>query len=551
MTYGSTIHGLRRIRGLTQQQLAERAGLSLSLVRKIEYGVRQPSLATLQALATSLDVRFGDLLHDGADDVAAGRGARRVDGNQLGMTIRRARDARRLKRRQLAESARISVVFLKKIEAGERQPGVTTLSSLARGLDLQPHELLDGIDHVDLDNQPSQYRLVSRSDHASQADMQRETSESTQDEPLTWTSLMADSYRLNLGGYWIDAADKAIQASELSRYGSDEWSEAKLRAALLFEQASRDRDALKQIQAVEESLKEIEHPSPQVQARILNHRGWVLDEQYGRFVETLDLVDRSLPHAQEAGDPDLMRTDYHFRVRALSEQAMTEGDAWLEASPQQRIRPDITNRLEASLVRDWPASLQPGQPNPHDHLRRFMAEACLRRRDALVRLHDHQELFKSTGVLYLMDLAEAQVAATERQWKRAMTGARSGFEGYCQVHFPHGMALAAATEANAILKSGSVLTAKSRVFECLDLWILAMILHPYSTHPQMQAAYRGFQNTLKKVRYGEPAWADDYVSPDLERRVREREDLFQSLAYVYSELPDIIPHLIRASQTPH
>lgn len=59
---GTRIADLRRARNLTQESLAERAGLSAVTVAKLEQQTRNPSLATLHAIAKALDVGAGDLI---------------------------------------------------------------------------------------------------------------------------------------------------------------------------------------------------------------------------------------------------------------------------------------------------------------------------------------------------------------------------------------------------------------------------------------------------------------------------------------------------------
>jgi transcriptional regulator with XRE-family HTH domain len=55
---------LKKLRGkdITQKKLAERAGVSLTLVQKLEQGTRQASLTTLHKLASALDVEGCELL---------------------------------------------------------------------------------------------------------------------------------------------------------------------------------------------------------------------------------------------------------------------------------------------------------------------------------------------------------------------------------------------------------------------------------------------------------------------------------------------------------
>jgi len=60
---GDRLRRLRTERGLTQEQLAERAGVSVDLVKKLEQGRRESArLTTLTALASALDVPRSEML---------------------------------------------------------------------------------------------------------------------------------------------------------------------------------------------------------------------------------------------------------------------------------------------------------------------------------------------------------------------------------------------------------------------------------------------------------------------------------------------------------
>ncbi|MBI5882195.1 MAG: helix-turn-helix domain-containing protein [Elusimicrobia bacterium] len=52
----------RDLRGWTQEEFAERAGVHLSFIGQIERGIRKPSLATVQRMAEALGVDPGRLL---------------------------------------------------------------------------------------------------------------------------------------------------------------------------------------------------------------------------------------------------------------------------------------------------------------------------------------------------------------------------------------------------------------------------------------------------------------------------------------------------------
>ena len=59
--FGRQIRGLRRPRGITQEVLAQRSGLSADTIRRLEHGSFSPSLKTLQALCTGLNMRLSTL----------------------------------------------------------------------------------------------------------------------------------------------------------------------------------------------------------------------------------------------------------------------------------------------------------------------------------------------------------------------------------------------------------------------------------------------------------------------------------------------------------
>ena len=59
---GMTIKRLRTKRGLTQEALAQRAGVHRVYVAQIEAQTKVPSIATLEKLAKALGVKVGRLL---------------------------------------------------------------------------------------------------------------------------------------------------------------------------------------------------------------------------------------------------------------------------------------------------------------------------------------------------------------------------------------------------------------------------------------------------------------------------------------------------------
>lgn len=70
---GSAIRSLRSARGLTQIELAMRAGLSRATVSALETGHANPSVSTLTAIARPLGQTFAELVALGSRPRRAGR----------------------------------------------------------------------------------------------------------------------------------------------------------------------------------------------------------------------------------------------------------------------------------------------------------------------------------------------------------------------------------------------------------------------------------------------------------------------------------------------
>ena len=60
-SFGITIRLLRLSRKLKQEQLAEKSGLSLRHIKSIERGLSDPTLSTLEKIASALSLRVKEL----------------------------------------------------------------------------------------------------------------------------------------------------------------------------------------------------------------------------------------------------------------------------------------------------------------------------------------------------------------------------------------------------------------------------------------------------------------------------------------------------------
>lgn len=68
-----------------------------------------------------------------------------VPGAQLGQEIRRRREARGLTLDMLAETAELTPNYIGSVEIGKRDPSLSTILALAKGLDIRPGELFGTI----------------------------------------------------------------------------------------------------------------------------------------------------------------------------------------------------------------------------------------------------------------------------------------------------------------------------------------------------------------------------------------------------------------------
>lgn len=70
MSFGRRLRELRIERGLSQEELAQRAGLDRTYVSQAEQGRRNATLRTLQKIATALDTELAVLIADPKDEPA-------------------------------------------------------------------------------------------------------------------------------------------------------------------------------------------------------------------------------------------------------------------------------------------------------------------------------------------------------------------------------------------------------------------------------------------------------------------------------------------------
>jgi transcriptional regulator with XRE-family HTH domain len=133
LAIGAQVAQLRRQVGLTQQQLADRCGLSSDLIRRLEQGARTSArLTTVVALARGLRVPVSALLESAGSP---------------GRLVRTARRRRGWSQSLLADRAGLSVTYVSLIE-NDRRPlaSLRTIRRLATALGVPPAQLVPWLD---------------------------------------------------------------------------------------------------------------------------------------------------------------------------------------------------------------------------------------------------------------------------------------------------------------------------------------------------------------------------------------------------------------------
>jgi len=68
---GHRIRSTRELRGLSQEKLAEYAGINNSFLSQVERGLKAPSFRTLHAIAAGLEITLGQLFADEEATISA------------------------------------------------------------------------------------------------------------------------------------------------------------------------------------------------------------------------------------------------------------------------------------------------------------------------------------------------------------------------------------------------------------------------------------------------------------------------------------------------
>jgi len=90
--FGKRLRSLRRAKDMTQEQVAERAGLSLQSVGEIERGRGNPTLVNVERLSDALDVELTELFDLGDVKMTREQAVQEILARLEGATEEQVRD---------------------------------------------------------------------------------------------------------------------------------------------------------------------------------------------------------------------------------------------------------------------------------------------------------------------------------------------------------------------------------------------------------------------------------------------------------------------------
>lgn len=85
MDVGARIRYFRRLRGLSQEQLALQAGLNTAFLGHLERGLKSPTITTLEKLVKALNITFEELF---AEEFSPGAPEREIAMKRLLLLVR-------------------------------------------------------------------------------------------------------------------------------------------------------------------------------------------------------------------------------------------------------------------------------------------------------------------------------------------------------------------------------------------------------------------------------------------------------------------------------
>lgn len=141
MDLGNNIKRHRELKGLTQEELAQKSGLSKNAIWNYENNHREPNIKTIENIAAALEVGINQLISDTDFNVS----------QTLGDKIRAIRKDRKLTQKEFGELIGKAEITIRKYEKGDVTPPLDVVLKIGKKLgseisDLLLNEFIYGID---------------------------------------------------------------------------------------------------------------------------------------------------------------------------------------------------------------------------------------------------------------------------------------------------------------------------------------------------------------------------------------------------------------------
>jgi len=139
MKVGERIKEQRKLKGMTQNKLAELCNVARGTIQQYESNRRQPHINQLKIIALALAVPISNLVD--TNDIIAGEANKTTP--EIGEKIRAKRKEKGLTQKELGELCGMSENLIGKYELGVKNPKIVTLKKIALALDVKTPYFLE------------------------------------------------------------------------------------------------------------------------------------------------------------------------------------------------------------------------------------------------------------------------------------------------------------------------------------------------------------------------------------------------------------------------
>lgn len=212
MTTGQTIQKIRKEKGYTQKQLAEKCGMATGTIQQYELNKREPRQEQLRKIAEALDVSIDYLKTGKSSDELWEEIMHNVYKSSIGATIREEREKQGLTQKQLADYTGLTEACIKECEESTDLPPLETIKIIASFLAVNIKKIVGDLSiypglEEDMKQNPSSY-VLSYSNFLKACERTAETQE----------KLFLEDYRKLNGLGQSEARKRVNELTEIKKY---------------------------------------------------------------------------------------------------------------------------------------------------------------------------------------------------------------------------------------------------------------------------------------------------------------------------------------------